>query len=268
MVIGDVVKVAVLRCSLSAMGEKLAIDKASEAGWSSVIGSNGVPFTVRPYGEATLVMPGAFFHADDEVAVYLRQLLGDALDLHDDERGIAWIAKPEAEDGAYDDVVAEAVWLEKVAADDERLTKASGSAFGSAARTLDDPKAKEKVQALAADNALDRASEKLEEKIEKRDDRGSMRRALGAAVGSSFLDSPLAQKPDKAGADDLGKKPSELADVLTRGSAGDKVSALESTLREAVEGDVAAAIGNIGDAAAPADAESDEPDEKAEGKDE
>jgi hypothetical protein len=263
MALGEIGTVVVLRCSFTSIADAFERDSAAhtEAGWDVFVGANEGRFAARSQGNATLLMPRLGFASGEDLAVHLREILGDKLDEHDDDRGIAWLseAPPADEDGTYDTLVAgDHDWVEKLAKDDERLSKASGWMFGAAADGLKtDAKVVARVEAAAAADPLHEAGEKLDEKADKREGRTSMRRSLGAAVGSSFLDSPLAKTPNKPDARDLGKKASGLADALTRGGAGDSVAELETNLRDAVEGDVVAAVGDL-DAVKPPEAAEDE----------
>ena len=254
--------VVVLQCSFTSIEDAFERDREAhaEVGWDVFVGANEGRFAARPQGDATLLMPRLGFESGAELALHLRELLGDKLDEHEDDRGIVCLPEaPADEDQTYDSLVGgDHDWVEKLAKDDERLNKAPGWMFGAAAEGLKtDAKVVARVEAAAAADPLYEAGEKLDEKADKREGRSSMRRSLGAAVGSSFLDSPLAKTPNKPDASDLGKKPSGLADTLTRGGASDNVAELESSLRDAVEGDVVAAVGDL-DAVKPPEAAEDE----------
>lgn len=252
----DVGSVLVLRCPFSSVADAFDRDEEGKAtaGWDLFVGANEARFAAKEQGDATLLMPRVAFDDAQELAVYLRATLGDVLDAHDDERGVACLSSaPEEERAGYESLVkGEIEWLERIAKDDARMNKEAGWAFGAAAKGLQtDGSVVERVSAQAQEDPLQQAGDKLGEAADKREDRSSMRRSLGGAVGSSFLDSPLAKKaPDKPGLDDLGKKRSGLGDGLK--SDGDRVAELESTLREAVEGDVAEAVGDMGAGKPPA----------------
>ena len=228
MALTDVGKVVVLRCSYDSIADAFERDEEAQAleGWEVFVAANQARFAARRHGEATLLMPRIGFESVDELSVHLREILGDMLDEHLDDRGLAWLPEaPEPDDDAsYAKLVeGEHEWAEKIAKDDERLNKTAGSLFGAAAKGLQtEQRVVTRVEASAVAAPLEKAKDKLEKKT--REDRSSMRRSLlGASVGSPFLDSPLTKEPDPS-------------------SGGDEPAELTSNLQEAVEGDVAAAL--------------------------
>jgi hypothetical protein len=253
----------VLRCAFTSLAD--ALDRheqeAVEPGWTAFVGANGARFVARASGDAILLMPDVALSCGEELALHVREVLGDVLDAHEDERGVACLKEEPAEEKSGYEAIVDGVdaWVEKVDKGDKRLEREVGWMFGAAAKGLQtDDEVVERVKAAAEDDPMLQAEGKLEEASDKREDRSALKRSLGAAVGSSFLDSPLAKSVEKPGLEDLGKEHGELASALT--GRGDKAAALESTLREAVEGDVAAAIGDL-DAIKPPPVEEDETSE-------
>ncbi len=91
---------------------------------SAVLTSGGVPSArLMPLRDATLVFTTARFGDEgDELAIALRHLLGEALDLHDDPRGILFFPDvAEVQSTTYDAVIAElddsGLWTPIVPAD-------------------------------------------------------------------------------------------------------------------------------------------------------
>jgi hypothetical protein len=250
----------VLRFALTSLAD--ALDRheqeAVEPGWTAFVGANGARFVARALGDATLLMPDVALSCGEELALHVREVLGDVLDAHEDERGVACLQAEPAEEKVGYEAIVEGIdaWVEKVVKGDKRLDRAVGWTFGAAAKGLQtDDAVVERVKAAAEEDPMLQAEGKLGEASDKREDRSALKRSLGAVVGSSFLDSPLAKPAEKPGLEDLGKEQGELASVLT--GRGDKAAALESALREAVEGEVASAIGDL-DAIKPAPVEEDD----------
>jgi hypothetical protein len=250
----------VLRCAFTSLAD--ALDRheqeAVEPDWTAFVGANGARFVARAVGDATLLKPDVALSCGEELALHVREVLGDVLDAHEDERGVACLKEEPAEGKAGYEAIVDGIdaWVEKVGKGDTRLERAAGWMFGAAAKGLQtDDEVVKRVKAAAEEDPMLQAEGKLEEASDKREDRSALKRSLGAVVGSSFLDSPLAKPGDKPGLEDLGKERGELASVLT--GRGDKAAALESTLREVVEGDVASAIGDL-DAIKPPPVEEDE----------
>jgi hypothetical protein len=91
---------------------------------SAALVGGGIPSSrLMPLRDATLVFTSAPFGADpDEVALALRHLLGDTLDLHEDDRGVLVFPDvSEIRSTTYDGVIAEvgdgAMWAPILAAD-------------------------------------------------------------------------------------------------------------------------------------------------------
>lgn len=234
-------------------------------GWSAFGGKNGTSFGAQGLDGAFLMMPFVGFGSDDELAVQLREILGDFLDGHEDERGIfALAAGTPPEERSYDALVSgEGSWLGKIAADDPRVKKETGSLFSAFAQTLREaiPEAEQRVEARPADeDPFGKAQEKFDEALAARSDRGALRKSLSAAIDHSLEDSPLGKfltPPDHAERKDLEKAESELADPLERalGANPKKAVELESLLRGTVEQDLKDVAKELGatEAAPPAD---------------
>jgi hypothetical protein len=241
-------QIAVVHVPFARLSDALAPATASVAsiaeGWSAFTGKSGGLVGLRASVDATLAMPLAPFEVGEDLAVHLRELLGDALDGHTDERGVFVLEDgPIPEAASYDALVAApGAWIPRVGADDPRLQKSAGWSFEAAARELGaSPGTAERVAAQAEDNPLASAGAKFGEVFARREERGSLRRSLSAALNSAIEDSALApDESDKPGAEDLGHLDAPLADVLVRqaGSNPRKATAMEGLLRDAVERDL------------------------------
>jgi hypothetical protein len=98
-----------------------------EGDWSAVRSKGGALFFIGALSDAAIVVPFAMFDSADELALHLRELLGEELDRHVDERGLFVldaIAVPAA--GSYEEAVGlSGSWVPRVSADDPRLNKAA-----------------------------------------------------------------------------------------------------------------------------------------------
>ena len=95
--------IAVLRIPFEDLGVK--VEGEADGGFSRVRALGGAEgtFDARGQGGATIIRV-ADVPDEAEVALVLRALLGDALDRHDDERGV-FVAKAEPEGERYDELV-------------------------------------------------------------------------------------------------------------------------------------------------------------------
>jgi hypothetical protein len=136
-------QIAVLHVPFATLSDALAPATATSAsiaeGWSAFTGKSGGIVGLRASEDATLAMPLAPFEVGEDLAVHLRELLGDALDRHADERGVFVLADgPVPNVAPYDKLVAgPGAWIPRVADEDPRLQKSAGWSFEAAALLRD-----------------------------------------------------------------------------------------------------------------------------------
>ncbi|MDI1479852.1 hypothetical protein [Polyangium sp. y55x31] len=249
-------KIAVLRVSGDSLARFAPAEEGALEGFTALAGEGGGPFAVRAVEGGVLVVPFASFEDPDALALHLRLLLGAVLDAHDDARGIRVISHEAAAAGkGYDDLVAgeAGAWIHKVAADDERLPRNAGWSFADAARAFSTPGTRkradaeskegekaegEKAESAEGDDPLEKAEGKFGQIFSAREGRGALRRTLSAAVEHSLEASALGALVSAGPSEsDLNKEERALAEPLRRGltSNPDVMTALETTLRKAVD---------------------------------
>lgn len=233
-------KIAVLRVAPDWLDRFSGAEGSAPEGWKLLSGEAAGVFHARALADAALVTPIASFDSTDELAVALRATLGEALDAHDDSRGVCVIAEAPADDARYADVVASGAWIPVIAADDERVKQGTGSAFAQAASGLSAafPEAAKRVEGQADEDPLAKAEDTFGRIFSERSDRGNMRKKLSASLEGAIENSALgAFLPQEPKPEDLEKDEPVLGDVLksSAGSDPEKVARMEGLLRDAIE---------------------------------
>ena len=213
-----------------------------EGDWSAVRSKGGALFFIGALSDAAIVVPFAMFDSADELALHLREMLGDELDRHVDERGLFVldaIVTPAA--GTYEEAVGlSGSWVPRVAADDPRLNKAAGWAFTEAANAF----GKGNPRVAPVDDPLAAAKERLESDLDARNDRGRLRAHLSASIEGKLEDTVIGELLERAPlADDDPRKGSAEGESLAKGmgSTPRSVGALEDVVREVVNTEIAPA---------------------------
>ncbi|EYF04885.1 hypothetical protein [Chondromyces apiculatus] len=266
-------KIVVLRRSFASLSSAFAPapQAAVGAGWSAFTGKNGATFGAQAIDDGTLVMPFVGFESDDELALHLREILGDALDEHGDTRGVFVLpAGSPPEDRRYDTLVSEeGSFLPVVAADDPRLQRQEGWLFSSAAQSLREsmPAAEQRAESRPADeDPFARAAEKFNDAFAARNERGNLRKSLSNALEHSLENSALGAfmaPAERPGMEALDKREeTALVDPLERalGSNPAKATEMEALLRSTVEKDLKAGEADAASGEATSDVTSGERD--------
>lgn len=230
--------IAILRAPLETLVEGLEpadLPSPFHGGeWRALRGKSGAVFHAAAIDGGVLMVPFGSFATPEDVAVAVRGLLGAALDLHDEPRGIFIVSDPVPPSGPYDAAVgADGAFVPVPSAEDPRLSREAGWAFAGA---LASPEAKKRVESQTDVDPLASAKRAFEVKLAARADRGAMRETLTAALGHE-----LEQPSDDAGED--GRVLDAVAARLRRAAAPapDVIGEATSALREAVaEGEIAA----------------------------
>ncbi|MFO0548921.1 MAG: hypothetical protein U0271_11065 [Polyangiaceae bacterium] len=223
--------------------------------WAFRRGKNGASFFTRALAGGSLVVPFMTPASLDDLALHLRELLGDALDLHSDERGV--FVRAEFNGEAYDAVTkGEGTFVARVGADDPRLSKAEGWSFAAAAKTLEaaNPAAAERGELRAklreerGDADLQAREEELLAVVEEREDRGALRMRVSAALKGNAEDTALGDVLREGEEEDDENDHNEArgAESLRRGfkMSPRAVAAMEGALHEVIPDQVATAEEN------------------------